>query len=118
MIIGSSTGAAAVDYGTTIKSSGLLEVQLEKYKVALADWVNCPACNTPDGKAKIAELSSRIADIETELKAAETATASGITAVQGANSPAGVKEVLTPDANNTAPPLSDGLIGSRLNVYG
>ena len=118
MIIGSSTTTAAVDYGTMIKSRGLLEVQLEKYKVALADWVNCPACNTPEGKAKIAQLSSVIADIETELKTADTATRSGITAVQGVNSSAGVKEVLTPDANRSVPPLSDGLIGSRLNVYG
>jgi len=45
------------------------EAQLDKYKVQLADWVHCPSCKTPEGKAKIRELSDKIAAIEQRLKA-------------------------------------------------
>lgn len=54
-------------------SSAGLESQLDQYKVKLADWENCPSCKTPEGKAKIAEISDRISEIEQRLKVADAA---------------------------------------------
>jgi len=54
-------------------SSSVLNAQLAKYQVQLADWTNCPSCTTPDGKAKIAEIANKISDIKRSLQSAELA---------------------------------------------
>jgi hypothetical protein len=48
---------------------------LDKYKGQLADWVNCPSCKTPEGNAKIQEVSDKIAAIEQKIKGATAAEA-------------------------------------------
>ena len=55
------------------KSAAGLDAQLAQYQVQLADWVNCPSCKTPEGKAKIAEISAKISNIEQRMKAREVA---------------------------------------------
>lgn len=78
-------------------SSSGLDAQLDKYKSQLADWVNCPSCKTPEGKAKIQELSDKIAAIEQKIKARQPQ-----------------KQV----ALETKPEsLGIGTLGSRLNEY-
>lgn len=52
-------------------SSSILDAQLAKYQVQLADWTNCPSCTTPEGKAKIAEIADKISDIKLSMQSAE-----------------------------------------------
>ncbi len=74
-----------------------LDAQLDKYKSQLADWVNCPSCKTPEGKAKIQELSDKIAAIEQKIKALQPQ-----------------KQVSRVAKSET---LAIGTLGSRLNEY-
>ena len=60
-----------------------LDYQLAKYQSQLADWQNCPSCNTPEGKAKIQEISAKIDDITQRLKASDV----GASSVAVGNSP-------------------------------
>jgi hypothetical protein len=63
--IGSSSLAGSGYSGNSLSG---LDVQLDKYNVQLADWVNCPSCKTPEGKAKIQELSDKIAAIKQKIR--------------------------------------------------
>jgi hypothetical protein len=56
-------------------SSGILENQLSKYQVQLADWCACPSGKTPDGKKKIAALQSKVDAIKVQLQQIQTARA-------------------------------------------
>jgi hypothetical protein len=92
--IGSNSLASPGYVGNSLSG---LDAQLDKYKVQLADWVNCPSCKTPEGKAKIQELSDKIAAIEQKMKA-----------------PQPQKHVF-PEARPEE--LRTGTLGSRLNEY-
>jgi len=56
-------------------SSGILENQLSKYQVQLADWCACPGGKTPDGKRKIADLQNKVDAIKVQLQEIQTARA-------------------------------------------
>lgn len=92
--VGSSSLASP---GYAVNSVSGLDVRLDKYKVQLADWVNCPSCKTPEGKAKIQELSDKIAAIEQKIKAPQT------------------QKYVSPEAKPEA--LGTGSLGSRMNEY-
>ena len=65
-------GASSFPTGSLAGGSGAaLESQLARYQVQLADWVNCPSCTTPEGKAKIRELSDKVQDVQQRIDAAE-----------------------------------------------
>lgn len=51
------------------KSIAVLNAQLVKYQVQLADWVNCASCNTQEGKGEIRELSDRLSETQQRIKA-------------------------------------------------
>jgi hypothetical protein len=67
--VGSSVFSSLFGAG---QSTAGLEAQLAKYQVQLADWVSCPSCKTPEGKAKIQELSNKVSDTQQRIKAAAT----------------------------------------------
>jgi len=92
--IGSSSLASPGFVGNSVSG---LDVQLDKYKGQLANWVNCPSCKTPEGKAKIQELSDKIAAIEKKIKA-----------------PQPQRQVSLVAKSET---LAIGTLGSRLNEY-
>jgi hypothetical protein len=48
-----------------------LDADLAKAQGQLADWVACPSCKTPEGKAKIEEISAKVDTIKSKLKAVE-----------------------------------------------
>ncbi|HUL83815.1 MAG TPA: hypothetical protein VL131_16825, partial [Gammaproteobacteria bacterium] len=54
-------------------STGILEVQLSRYEIQLADWCNCPSRTTPQGKEKIAELQAKADAVKARLKQADDA---------------------------------------------
>ena len=66
--IGSSPGFTPVGFG---KPTGGLEARLAQYETKLSDWVHCASCKTPEGKAKIAEITDKINEIKQLQKAAE-----------------------------------------------
>lgn len=76
-----------------------LEAQLAKLQTQLADWVNCPSCKTPEGKAKIAEINAKIKDVEQRMQAKEQAARP-------------VSASASPDA---AP--APGLLGGQIDVF-
>jgi hypothetical protein len=82
----------------TLPSAGL-DAQLARLQTQLADWVNCPSCKTPEGKAKIAEINAQIKDVEQRMQAKEQATRPA---------PAGA----SPDA--ARPP---GQLGGKIDVF-
>lgn len=47
--------------------------ELAKYESQLSDWVHCPSCKTSEGKAKIAQITSKIESIKAQVKRAEDA---------------------------------------------
>ncbi len=49
--------------------------ELARLETQLSDWVHCPSCKTPAGKAKIAEISDKIEAIKAQVKTAEDAKA-------------------------------------------
>ena len=55
--------------------SGILENQLSKYEVQLADWCACPSGKTPEGKKKIADLRDKVNSVRVQLQRIETARA-------------------------------------------
>lgn len=48
-----------------------LQAQLARYQTELAQWQSCPSCKTPEGKAKIADLSNKIGEIKQRIDAAQ-----------------------------------------------
>jgi hypothetical protein len=76
-----------------------LDVQLARLQTQLADWVNCPSCKTPEGKAKIAGINAQIKDVELRMQAKEQAARP-------------VQASASPDA---APP--PGLLGGQIDVF-
>lgn len=107
------------------KSTAGFEAQLAQYEIQLSDWTHCSSCNTPEGKAKIAEISDKISEIKQRIKSAEA---------QRQIAPANVPVRLENQTQNTVPPVSvasaltadsakqpssslTGTIGSRLDVY-
>jgi len=63
--IGSSSYSRPAGTGTSIVG---LEAQIGQYKIKLADWVNCPSCKTPEGKAKISDISNKISNIQARIE--------------------------------------------------
>jgi len=47
--------------------------ELAKYESQLSDWVHCASSKTPEGKAKIAEITDKIESIKAQVKRAEDA---------------------------------------------
>ena len=70
LAIGSSLPTGAVGAPA---STGILETQLSRYEIQLADWCNCPSRTTPQGKEKIAELQAKADAVKTQLKQADDA---------------------------------------------
>lgn len=99
-------------------SPTVLEAQLSRCQVQLADWVSCPSAKTPEGKAKIAEISDKIAQIEQRMKQVDN-TPPGERA--NALPAASVNATDTRNRNEhglqSAPASSNGISGGTLDIY-
>ena len=107
------------------KSTAGFEVQLAHYEIQLSDWINCPSCKTPEGKAKIAEISAKISDIRQRMKSAEIQRqnapikfmVAGTKIVQRTDTSVPVANAQVVDYSNSPTILQTGSIGSRLNAF-
>lgn len=91
------------------QSPGVLEAQLAQYQIQLADWTNCPSCNTPEGKAKIKEITDQISAIKKSLQA--------ISANKPRQNSNPASSGATGATASPAPPLSSGPLGSQIDVF-
>ena len=120
--IGSTGVAGPSGFG---KSTAGFEVQLAHYEIQLSDWINCPSCKTPEGKAKIAEISAKISDIRQRMKSAEIQRqnapikfmVAGTNIVQRTDTSVPVANAQVVDYSNSPTILQTGSIGSRLNAF-
>lgn len=95
------TPAGSSVFPTASGSAVGLEAQLERCRKQLSDSVNCTSSKTPEGKARIEELSNRISEIKTRI---EKSAAEKQQIQPGANIPSSLPNPLT-------------TVGLRLDVY-
>jgi hypothetical protein len=67
---------------TPKRSSPNLDAQLRTYRAQLADWVTCPSAKTPEGKAKIEQISAKLNSVKSEIKKSDGTSPSATTAPQ------------------------------------
>jgi hypothetical protein len=70
LAIGSTLSIASLG---AAPNSGVLESQLNRYEIQLADWCHCPSRTTPQGAQKIAELQAKADAVKAQLKQADEA---------------------------------------------
>jgi hypothetical protein len=63
-----------------------LDADLAKAEGQLADWVACPSRKTPEGKAKIEEISAKVDTIKAKLKSADESRPTGTDATRSTGS--------------------------------
>ncbi len=123
--IGSSTASGTIGAG---QPTVTLEAQLDKLQIQLADWVSCPSSKTPEGKAKIKEISDKVSEIEQLMKSGASVIQSSSPTAIAANpftSNPGGKVPLASNVSETVGNVSSptwtrqtGTIGTRLDVFG
>jgi len=57
--------------GAVPASTGVLQSQLSRYEIQLADWCACPTGKTPAGKEKIADLQAKADATRAQLQQVE-----------------------------------------------
>lgn len=72
------TPSSSVPGGPVPRPPAAAGGELAKLEIQLSDWIHCPSCKTPAGKAKIAELTDKIDVIKAQVKAAEDAKATAL----------------------------------------
>jgi hypothetical protein len=68
--VGASTAySSATANAATAGGSRLgLEAKVDTLKKQLADWVTCPSAKTPQGKAKIQDITSKLDTAQAQIK--------------------------------------------------
>lgn len=96
-------------------SSSILNAQLARYQMQLADWESCASCKTPEGKAKIADLADKISNVKLRMKSADPSSQEGNTlrSADGSESSGNQKG---PSLSIDSALLEVG-VGSLVNVY-
>jgi hypothetical protein len=66
---GSTSSSGAAGQATTSRGSREgLEAKLDTFKKQLNDWVTCASAKTPEGKKKIADLTTKVSTTEARIK--------------------------------------------------
>ncbi|HEY4080888.1 MAG TPA: hypothetical protein VGM81_09335 [Burkholderiaceae bacterium] len=66
---GASAVTPALVAGAQPSRPAGLDMDLAEAQRQLADWVACPSGKTPEGKQKIAEISAKLVEIKSKMKA-------------------------------------------------
>jgi hypothetical protein len=85
-------------------SAGILQSQLSRYQIQLADWCHCPSGKTADGKRKVADLQTKADATETQLKQVEA-----VRSRQKVAAPPAVSDSPAPRVGSTVGSLIDVL---------
>ena len=104
-----------------------LDADLAKAQSELADWVHCPSSKTPEGKAKIEEVSAKVDAIKGQMKKAEEGpqivaqpaarTEQTHRSQADASDPSQASSAAGSAPTAAARPLVFSGLGSYLNVY-
>ena len=68
--VGSIAAAASASTLSSVAGAGALQFDKAKCEAKLADWVHCVSASTPQGKARIQELSTQLRGIEAQIRTA------------------------------------------------
>ena len=115
--IGSVANASATAIAAAGGATAGFDPQLARVEAQLADWLTCPSRNTPDGKAKIRELTDRIGAIKQRLRSAEIQAQIRRPA---AASPRGAAPAAAPAASASPTRSAQAAatpLGSRINIF-
>jgi hypothetical protein len=93
-------GSASVAVGLP---AGLLAADLSKCQAQLSDWVHCASASTPEGQAKIKQISQQIGAIEAKIRVAMQAASRSRPAAD-AQAPAAAAQTPQRAAAVPAPP--------------
>ena len=66
-----SASTAPADSATPARTDATLDGELAKCESQLADWVHCPSGKTSEGKAKIAEITTKRDAIKVRMEMRE-----------------------------------------------
>ena len=106
--------------GISPSAGGVLQAQLNRYEVQLADWCNCPAGKTPEGKEKIRELTSKADGVRAQLDRIGGARSSGTSLGTGSASGSGLpatEAVSEPSPRGATAPAPLQATFSTLGTY-
>ncbi len=100
LAIGSSFSVASA---VAPANAGILESQLNRYQIQLADWCHCPSRTTPQGQQKIAELQAKADAVTAQLKQAD-------------QSRSAQKDAETPTVGDSAAPRTSSTVGTLIDT--
>ncbi len=106
-----SSSSAGSAYPTR-PSASVLEAQLNRYEVQLADWCNCGSAKTPEGKAKIQDLTNKADTIKAQLEKIHLAKSSSQPPSAALETPSG-----QPPSRQSPTLSATPSLGNRVNVF-
>lgn len=112
--------SAPASAGKPVRTPGL-DAQLNTVRAQLADWVTCPSAKTPEGKAKIKEVTARFDAIKAQI-VMETKTAEAMQAASSARTGDGGTDTTGDGAGtgadaNARPSSTGSALGNNIDVY-
>ena len=122
-VVSAIGSASFANYAAVGSSSAGLQAQLDQYRQQLANWVTCASCNTIEGKNKIEQISARIGEIETQMKAVDNARGGNrvngleASATTAQNKPNSINAVDSAGATSSSFAAASGSVGSNLDIF-
>jgi len=104
--------SASASGGMRARTPPNLEAQMRTCRAQLADWVTCPSAKTPEGKAKIEQISSKLDSIKDQIKKSGVSSSSA-TSAQLDGSLKSPRRAEAVDDN----PAAFGQMGSNVDTY-
>jgi len=83
-MVNSIASTPVIASSVTPASTGILQSQLRRYEIQLADWCACPSAKTPAGKEKIADLQAKADATKAQLQQADATRSQSEVAETGA----------------------------------
>ena len=117
-------GSSALSHGFGPRTSAAtLEAQLNRYEIQLADWCHCGSAKTPEGKAKIQEITDKADAVKAQLekinqaKPAQQAAPLYADANRGAGTGGDAIAPRIFDRAGVVPRVANAPTGSLVNVF-
>ena len=99
--INATASAAIVQAATAKPAPSGAQAQLAKLQTDLSDWVHCASCNTPEGQAKIADITAKIQDLQKNMQSAADARQAAQQAAKQASETPKSSNIQSPGANSS-----------------
>jgi septal ring factor EnvC (AmiA/AmiB activator) len=113
--IGATLSAAAG--AAPARRAPSLDAELNTARAQLEDWVTCPSATTPEGKAKIAQLSAKAESIKSRIAQADATQDARRADAQSAARAEGVQRATGTARDAPAPPRFGSTLGGLLDTF-